>query len=137
MSAITYTGDLVLTSCWCGIHLAIPQSLEAEARRTGKGIYCPVGHSFIYRGSENEQLRKQVEDLKARLTHARDDADFQRRQADQARRQAAAQKGQRTKERKRAAAGVCPLCHRHFEALERHMHSKHPSAVADVEREPA
>jgi hypothetical protein len=35
-------------------------------------------------------------------------------------------KGQLTKARNRAKAGLCPCCNRHFTNVERHVKSKHP-----------
>lgn len=37
-STLTYTGTLTITSCWCGIHMAIPNDLYLEGQ-------CPLcGH---------------------------------------------------------------------------------------------
>jgi hypothetical protein len=33
--------------------------------------------------------------------------------------------------KKRAVAGVCPCCNRHFRELERHMASKHPKYASE------
>jgi hypothetical protein len=116
---LTYTETLEATTCWCGIHLAVPANLLRNARNNGTtGIYCPLGHQFYF-DSENEKLRKQLQrerDRAARLAAQRDQAEASAR----------AHKGAATKARKRAAAAVCPCCKRSFVQLRRHMAAKHP-----------
>lgn len=120
---LTYTGELVITSCWCGIHLAIPEDLYNFAvRHKGHAVSCPLGHTFIYKNTlqeQNEQLRQQLDDARTRLTHARDERDFERRRV-------IAYKGVLGKTKKRIAAGVCPCCTRTFQNLARHMRAQHP-----------
>lgn len=122
MGTITYTGSLVVTSCWCGIDVAIPESLYNEARRNhDKGVHCPLGHVFVYTGQtelqEERAARKRAED-RAAAALAR---------ADQAEKSAAAYKGQATRLRKRAITGTCAFCHRHFANVERHVSTQHPN----------
>ena len=65
-TTLVYAGSLVTTQCWCGIHLAIPDSLYNEAQRNHKkDVYCPLGHSFIYNDSENERLKRDLKWAKA------------------------------------------------------------------------
>lgn len=105
--------------CWCGVPMALPADAVRNARETGNDLWCPTtGHKMSFR-SENAQLRKQLDRERARLTAAND-------QLRASERQTAAAKGQLTKARKRAAAGVCPCCKRSFVQLTRHMASKHP-----------
>ena len=127
----TLTHLTVLTSLTCGeceIPFAMPDDLLRGAQRDGRYFWCPNGHKIRYATSENDKLKRQLADaerskkyLDGRLTHERD-----QRQA--AERSASAYKGQATRLRNRASAGVCPVpeCHRHFENLQRHMTSKHP-----------
>ena len=123
MSTLTYTGELVITSCWCGIRLAIPSDLYRIANvHHNQSVYCPLGHTFVYSNTTEEQnaeLRRQLDDTKTRLTHARDERDFERRRV-------IAYKGVLGKTRKRIAAGVCPCCTRTFQNLRRHMQTQHP-----------
>ena len=44
-----------------------------------------------------------------------------------------AAKGQISKLKKRASAGVCPCCNRSFQNLRRHMGNKHPEFVGEQE----
>jgi hypothetical protein len=129
MSTLTYTGQLVVTSCWCGIHLAIPSGLYEEARRVEHGIYCPLGHTFVFGNTtekENARLRSALADAQTRVAHARDEAEFQRRRV-------IAYRGVLGKTKKRIAAGVCPCCTRTFQNLARHMAAQHPDYSASGE----
>lgn len=119
-STLTYVGQLVVTSCWCGIGLAIPDSLYQEASANhNKSVYCPLGHSFVYGGETEAQkerrLRKQAEDLAAVAGARADQAEASRR----------AWKGQVTKLRNRAAAGACPFCGQSVYQMARHVARKH------------
>ncbi len=123
---LTYRGQLVVNICWCGIRHAVPAELEEEQQRQHnngqevRGIYCPLGHSYVPSGrGEAERLRRQLEierDRRARETS----------RADQAEASAAAHKGHATRLRKRAKAGICPCCNRTFKQLARHMKTQHP-----------
>jgi hypothetical protein len=116
---------LVDVTCWCGAPLAIPQTLFDEAHRTGRGLYCPAtGHRFGW-DSEMEKLRKERDQAKARATALNDQL-----LAEQGAHRAT--KATLTKERKRAAHGVCPCCNRSFVNVGRHMKTKHPDYVAQT-----
>lgn len=120
---LTHKTELTVTSCWCGIALAIPQILYAEAKRDHKhAVYCPLGHEFVFGGKTEAQK------LQERLNEERDRSARLASQRDQAEASLRATKGVVTKLKKRGKAGVCPAdgCHRHFEDLERHVASKHP-----------
>jgi len=103
----------------CGIEFQVPQHFYRERRERKLGWYCPNGHSRIFNESESDKLRQERDRLKQRI--AEKDDEILR-----AERALAAQKGQVTKLRKRAKAGVCPCCNRQFQNLKRHMDSKHP-----------
>lgn len=112
-----YTETLVVTSCWCGIALAIPSNLHRYARNhKGHGIYCPLGHTFVYQNSYEEQLA----DERRRHEATRDLLQAEERSH-------VATRGHLTRQRKRAAAGLCPCCKRHFTNVERHVAAMHPN----------
>jgi hypothetical protein len=126
-AAVAVQIKLTMLDCAvCGIVFGITTELEKRRREDGKTFYCPNGHNNVYTQNELDRARKQVEQLKDSVTF------FQRRLRDESnahegtRRSLAATKGQLTKVKNRVHAGVCPFCHRHFTALERHMASKHP-----------
>jgi hypothetical protein len=125
-TTISYTGRLVVATCWCGIKHAVPEELhDRQARQHRDGvkqasIYCPLGHSYINAGEgEAERLRRELGWQRDRVARAN-------ARADQAEASARAHKGAATKARKRAAAAVCPCCNRSFVQLRRHMATKHP-----------
>jgi hypothetical protein len=125
-----YTETLVVTSCWCGIRLAIPDNLERWARKDPKhAIYCPMGHTFIYSNTLQEQLdQAKAREKKAVLREAATRALLKDEE-----RSHAATRGHLTRTKKqvhRAEHGVCPHCKRSFENLARHMQSKHGSQIA-------
>lgn len=124
---------LTKTECGkCGIVFAMPESLRLECKKTGQGWYCPNGHGRAYTESEAQRLQKQLDrERRSREAYESSSNEYQR-QRDAARRSAAAQRGQNTKLRKRAAAGVCPCCSRHFEKLQSHMETKHPEFVEET-----
>lgn len=107
-------------------------------RQDGTPFFCPNGHQLSYRDSENDRVRRERDQLKQReawyaerLKEARQRADRERGARETAERQASARKGQITRLKNRAAAGVCPCCNRSFENLRRHMSSKHPHFVVE------
>ena len=109
-----------MTSCWCGIGLAIPSSLYDEAQRNHrKDIYCPLGHSFVYSGETEAQK------LKRQLGYAQDRAARESARADQAEASRRAYKGQVTRLRKQVLSGECPFCGQHLRDLERHVQRVH------------
>lgn len=123
---IVYSGELVVTMCWCGMRHAVPEELrdyQLRMHRDGRdvqSIYCPLGHGHVPAGKgKAAKLREQLEDERARagrLAAARDQAEASLR----------AQKAATTRARKRSAAAVCPCCKRSFVQLRRHMAAKHP-----------
>ena len=117
---MTYTETLVVTHCHCGIALAIPENLNRTARDDGKAIYCPIGHTFVYTENYKAKLERAERRIQAtrELLHAEE-------------RSHTATRGHLTRHKKRAAAGVCPCCHRTFKQLRKHMNVKHPDYVKE------
>lgn len=117
-----FTVTLISKTCSeCGIAYGVPDYFNRQKLRDKTTFYCPNGHARVYCESTEERLRKQIADAES-ATKA------ERERADRLDRQLIANKGQLTKMRKRATAGVCPVkdCRRHFTNLERHMGTKHP-----------
>lgn len=103
----------------CSIVFAVPEDWLANRRTDGATFYCPNGHSLVFRKTEVQKLREQLQRAEARATHAED----QRAAAERSR---AALAGQVTKIRKRVGNGVCPCCNRSFANVHRHMRTQHP-----------
>jgi hypothetical protein len=121
--------ELHVVECFsCHVTYAIPESFYQAARKHNERanpsnywqICCPFGHSWHYTGLNREQK------LERQLEGQRDETARVRAERDQAKASAAAQKGVATKLKKRAAAGLCPHCNRHFKDLERHVKGQHP-----------
>lgn len=128
-STLTFSDQLVVEVCWCGIYHAVPRQLrEHQLRQFNNGekpqsIYCPLGHAWIPSGTpEVEKVRKRLEREEARAASLV-------AELDQERASHRSTKGQLTKTKKRVANGVCPCCHRSFVQLARHMKGQHPDYV--------
>lgn len=112
--------------CW---H-TVPPELNEVALKTRndkeerKSIWCPYGHGWHYTPQreidQNEQIRLERDRLKQQMA-------YKDEQINKERNRTRAYKGKVTQLKNRAAAGVCPCCSRHFENLERHMKTKHPT----------
>lgn len=126
MTTLAYTGALVITSCWCGIGMAVPQGLFNEAHRIRKVVWCPLGHTFSWGEGE-------VSDLKRQLKRAEDQAFAERARADGAEASLRTTKGHVTRLRKRALDGECPLCGQHLRDVARHVRRVHPGEPVEVE----
>lgn len=125
MVTMTYTGRLVQTSCYCSIALAIPKDLYEWASRTGGGVHCPLGHSFVFKDSENARLKRE-------LKWERDRVAAERARADGAEASLRTTKGHVTRLRKQVIAGECPLCGQHLRDLARHVARVHPDEPAEM-----
>lgn len=139
---MTYTGTLVIEECYkCHIQFAMPVDLQKRARADNSiSFYCPLGHGQVYSVSETQQLREQLEQANRQRDRAASDrnaawtaAGAARDQAAAAERSARAHKGHATRLRNRVKAGVCPVdgCKRHFDNLDAHMETKHPSYATE------
>jgi ABC-type phosphate transport system auxiliary subunit len=124
---MTFTETLTVTSCWCGIHFAIPSNLYQWMQRdSDHSCRCPMGHTMVFSDTQKEELER----ARAALADAQRRAQATRDLLHAEERSHTATKGHLTRVKKRVHRGVCPHCNRHFADLERHMGSKHPKAVA-------
>lgn len=134
--------ELVTETCFsCRMLFAMTAEFQRSMiERPGTSFYCPQGHSQHYTGkSDADKLREQLAEERRQRQRAEqnvamwaDDAREARELAEHERRRANGYKGHAAKITKRAKAGVCPCCNRHFVALERHMATKHPTFTPDV-----
>jgi hypothetical protein len=123
---ITFTEELVVLTCWCGINHAVPRNLRAFQERQHRDgekvtpIWCPLGHTHQPAGEgKAAQLARELERTERRARARLDALEAERRSH-------SATKGQLTKTRKRIGKGVCPCCNRHFSNVQRHMERQHP-----------
>lgn len=117
----------------CGVWHAIPQKMYDTCLEEGGFWHCPNGHSWGFREGQRkkEEVRRERDLLKQQLAQRDDEIARQRRLREDTERALSAQKGQVTKLRKRASAGVCPCCNRTVSQMARHMASKHPGFKAE------
>jgi len=119
---------LVTETCAaCGMVFAMPSNWQQCRLSDHTSFYCPAGHAQHYTSkSDAEVARDEAERYKQLWreseAYAKHEYD-QRRAAERALR---ATKAAHTRTKNRIKNGVCPCCNRHFENLDRHMHTKHP-----------
>jgi len=119
---ITFSQTLVSEECCnCGILFAFPSELKGQLLDDReRQFYCPNGHPQHYVGETDAQkYKRQRDEVTRKLASAREDIRIEIAAH-------AATKGQLTRARKRADAGVCQHCHRHFANVERHVAKQHP-----------
>lgn len=117
----------------CKVEFGLLPSTEATLRQSSAGFNCPFGHELVFNKlpSGADKLRLERDRLKQQLAQRDDEIARQRDLRQMAERQTAAARGQVTRLKNRAAAGVCPCCNRSFENLRRHMTAKHKGFVAE------
>lgn len=121
--------ERVTITCYrCKTTFAIPRAHYDAAKASDKiEFFCSYGHGQVFREgpTEEDKLRQERDRLKQRTAELEDDAQMARDRAHRAELRASAARGQVTRLKNRAAAGVCPCCNRTFVNLQRHMASKH------------
>ena len=134
MTSIFYHGDEqhVMEACYtCKVQHSIPKTLyEAAMQRRGSmQIYCPNGHTWVYKSdrqiSEDEKVRLERDRLKQQVVQKDDEISKQRELRYAEERRVTAYRAVVTRTKNRIASGVCPCCNRTFENLHRHMATKH------------
>lgn len=121
-----------ITCCKCGIYFDVPDHWLASRRNDKATFYCPNGHPQSFTESETDKLRRERDNLKQQLARKDDDITWQKTQRQNAERQVIAAKGQITKLKKRAGAGVCPCCNRTVKQMAAHMKTMHPTFDPNV-----
>jgi hypothetical protein len=116
-----------IACCECGLNFAVDDRWTAGRRRDHAFWYCPNGHRQHWGGltkaeQDADRLRKLLESEQsyARDLHFRLESE---------RKQHSATKGQLTRQKKRAAAALCPCCNRSFKQLRQHLTRMHPDFV--------
>jgi ABC-type phosphate transport system auxiliary subunit len=123
---MTFTETLTVTSCWCGIHFAIPSNLYKWMQRdSDNSCRCPMGHTMVFSDTQKEELER----ARAALADATRRAAATRDLLAAEERSHSATRGHLTRVKKRVHHGVCPHCQRSFQDLRRHMRSKHKDEI--------
>lgn len=113
-------------TCWvCGIKFAMPRPYSQRKRENGGGFSCPNGDRLAFGESELDKIRRERDRLQQRIAQKDDDISA-------AERRVTAAKGQITRLKNRANAGVCPCCNRTFSNMARHMKTQHPDHDPNV-----
>lgn len=125
----------IVTCCRCKMQFGLPEDFYTTAVQMAERMtwHCPAGHpqSFISGETEADKLRRERDRLKQDQAYYEERIKSEQDAREAAERQAAARKGQITKMKNRASAGVCPCCNRSFGNLHRHMQTKHPKFTAE------
>jgi hypothetical protein len=117
--------NLRLISCYkCAIVWGQPVQFDNKRKADQESFFCPNGHEQYYAESETDDLKRQ-------LDRARTDLAAARKRESGALASLRATKGHLTRLQKRAQAGVCIHCNRHFDNVARHMEGKHGEARND------
>lgn len=120
-----------LTCYKCGILFSVPDHWYKCRREDKENFWCPNGHSQAFVKSMADKLAEELSRAKQQLAQKDDEIQWQRQHREAAERSASAARGQVTRLKNRASAGVCPCCNRTFSQLARHMANKHPGFSAE------
>ena len=119
----------------CGLSIFMSEEHEKILRQNQGSFYCLWGHSNVWPKTPTEAredvLRRERDRLKQDAARLHENIARQAERAETAERRARAARGQVTRLKNRAAAGVCPCCNRQFQNLRRHMDTKHKGFLVE------
>lgn len=123
---------VVLDCGSCGVPFTMPELVYNTQVEEGGFHTCPNGHTrgWDKSRSRREEERREQERLKQSVAQKNDEIAELKAATSRLNAAVTAAKGESTKLKKRAAAGVCPCCHRRIWQMAAHMKSKHPEFVA-------
>lgn len=107
----------------CGIEFDVPEHFYEDRYKTGKGWFCPNGHSRVFKESAVDLMRRERDRALQQVARAEQEAAANLRAYERVQKET-------KKLKRRAATGVCPCCTRTVGQLARHMKTKHPEFVA-------
>lgn len=111
----------------CHVLFAVESMTRKHYIDTGDYFYCPNGHRQYYTESTIQKLEKQLETKQRALDHKQKELEWSEQRTRNVKNSLKAEKGAKTKLKKRIANGVCPCCQRPFVNLARHMKGQHPN----------
>jgi hypothetical protein len=128
MSAVLQVTLHTVTCGKCSGVYAITETYRADCLEYARGWHCPYCQSaWGYFGkTEAQKLRDELTRKNAQLDQERAYQRELRQRIQQRENVIRAERGAKTKLKKRIAAGVCPCCNRSFQDLARHMKGQHP-----------
>lgn len=125
--ALQFTHNLETICCYkCGILFAVPSRQRRIWVNNGDDFYCPNGHRQHYTESTVQKLKKQLAHKQKVIEWREQDIRIHKNNNNNLKNTLRAEKGAKTRLKKRIANGVCPCCHRTFKQLVAHMKNKHP-----------
>lgn len=117
---IKRTVTIVSLSCGsCGIVFGLEKQFRDGRLESGAQFYCPNGCHISWAETELDRQKERAD----RLERLAKDQRFLREAEE---RSHAATRGHLTRQRRRAANGVCPCCQRTFANVAAHVKSQHP-----------
>ena len=130
MSVVSLSFDVDLESHTCGRCggvYALTTKYVRMKRQDGGYWNCPYCKCLWgYGESEVDRLKKEIEHKDNYIKREQIRTNTARTEAQHFKNVARAEKGAKTKLKKRVAAGVCPCCNRAFKQLAAHMKNMHP-----------
>lgn len=122
MTTQTYVATLQTIECYsCHMVFGITREFyQDRLDRRPESFWCPAGHRQHFIGDTDLAKAEQS------LARERARTDQLRAERDHLAATVRAEKGAKTKLKKRIAAGICPCCKRSFVDLGRHMAGQHP-----------
>lgn len=127
----SYSMELELETCWCGMPFMLSKDLRYQARNRGHTIYCPLGHTITWKETEETRLRRERDRLKQDQARLEDEKRWAEQQAQMARERADKAEKATKRLKKRASAGTCPCCNRTFANMAQHMKHQHPELLSE------
>lgn len=136
----TFPATLTVINCGeCGGIYAINERYRQGQEQVGGSWHCPYcecGWGYAH-NSENERLKRDLQLKEAELTRQLQRLDQTKAALRETESRRRAEKGAKTKLKKRAASGICPCCNRYFVEVHKHMLSQHPEFVDEAKAETA
>lgn len=134
----TFPATLTVINCGeCGGIYALNERYRRKKQEVGESWtcpYCKCGWGYS-NSSENERLKRELQQEQERTLRERQRHDQTKAELRETERRRRAEKGAKTKLKKRVAHGVCPCCNRTFKQLAAHMSAMHPEYVQEAKQE--
>lgn len=119
---------IVEECCSCGMAFAMTNEFEQRRLNDHQWFYCPAGHQQYYSGkSDADKLRDKLKQAEARHAALRAETDQAWAAANEQLNVVKEKEREIKRITKRANAGECLQCKRHFVDVEAHVKRKHPA----------
>lgn len=127
MGVLQFAFNFHTLECYkCNTHFAMSDLKYRRCMDLKEVFFCPNGHEQVFRESEVERLKRELEAHKRTLEWTRNSRDRYQKDYEHEKHRANGYKGALTRTKNRVGQGVCPCCNRTFVKLAAHMKTKHP-----------